>query len=97
MPCGAYSSTPSPAELVPSPYKQGESAVRSKTPHGLLTTHYSLLSILYSLLTIFALPHQQSWSQLISLRSSSPYKQGESAMRGVCFATYSPFSVMHEV
>ena len=29
MPCGAYSSTPSPAELIPSPYKQGESAVRS--------------------------------------------------------------------
>ena len=36
--------TPSPAELVPSPYKQGESAVRAIIPHGLLTTLYSLLT-----------------------------------------------------
>ena len=33
---------PSPAKLVPSPYKQGESAVRSATPQGLLSTLYSL-------------------------------------------------------
>ncbi len=43
--------TPSPAELVPSPYKQGESAVRTKTPQGFLITHYLLLTTYYLLLT----------------------------------------------
>ena len=46
-------SHPLTAKAVPSPYKQGESAVRSKTPHGLLTTLYSLLSTYYLPLTIF--------------------------------------------
>ena len=42
-PCGVCSCTPSPAKLVPSPYKQGESAVRTKTPQGLLSPHSSLI------------------------------------------------------
>ena len=45
-------STPSPAELVPSPYKQGESAVRSfftlRKGYSLLpTTYYLLLTTYY--------------------------------------------------
>ena len=60
MPCGVYSGTPSPAELVPSPYKQGESAVRPfftlrKGYSLLLTTHYLLPTTYYLLLTTYYL------------------------------------------
>ena len=37
----ACTRTPSPAKLVPSPYKQGESAIRIITPQGL--SHFSFL------------------------------------------------------
>ena len=52
--------TPSPAKLVPSPYKQGESAVRAfftlRKGYSLLpTTYYLLLTTYYLLLTTYYL------------------------------------------
>ena len=54
MPCGAYLH-PLTAKAVPSPYKQGESAIRTVvvlcTLYSVLCQLYSVLCQLYSILT----------------------------------------------
>ena len=83
MPCGVYSAPPH-HYVVPSPYKQGESAVRSFFSHSARVTHYYLL-----LTTYYLLPTTYSNSYFLSFFSPFPKKTLTNFnIHATCFVKY---------
>ena len=64
-----YFCPPSPAELVPSPYEQGESAVRNYIPRVATTTYYLLLTTYYLLPTTYNFPPHPFWRKIVTVSS----------------------------